>query len=90
MPVSVYYGKKFKKSFSLRIKSGSTLEARFLERLNMYCIGVSGPPVNAHKLTGKLGLHSFSVTGDIRVIFKPDFKLGVIELVDIGSHNQVY
>ena len=42
-----------------------------------------------HKLIGSLeGFRSFSITGDIRVVYRKDGA--EIELYDIGTHNQVY
>lgn len=47
------------------------------------------PSLKSHKLSGfKKGLRSFSLTGDMRVVFRIDGE--IIRLYDIGSHNQVY
>lgn len=45
--------------------------------------------LNDHALHGDLeGYRSFSVTGDIRVVYKIEGE--TIKLFDIGRHNQVY
>lgn len=47
------------------------------------------PSLKTHKLKGKLkDLYSCSRTHDLRLIFKP--ASGIIHLIDIGSHDEVY
>ncbi|MBI3486516.1 type II toxin-antitoxin system YafQ family toxin [Candidatus Daviesbacteria bacterium] len=47
------------------------------------------PTLKDHKLIGKkFGFRAFSVTGDIRVVYK--LINSDVWLYDIGSHNQVY
>jgi addiction module RelE/StbE family toxin len=47
------------------------------------------PLLKNHSLKGNLsGYKAFSITGDIRVIYKKE-KNKII-LYDIGAHNQVY
>ncbi len=46
--------------------------------------------LKTHKLSGRLkDLWSFSLSGDIRVIFDKIVK-EIIILVDIGSHSELY
>ena len=48
------------------------------------------PLLNDHALKGdQSGRRSFSITGDIRVIYRKMDESTVL-LLDIGSHNQVY
>jgi len=52
-------------------------------------ITLKNPSLRLHPLKGlRKGYYSFSVTGDIRIVFYI-FK-GDIYFVDIGTHNQVY
>jgi addiction module RelE/StbE family toxin len=81
--------KNFVKSFRLRITPHQNLVRRFNERMELFLSNSTDPVLHDHALGGNLkGKRSFSITGDIRVIYRilPD----QIILIDIGSHNQVY
>jgi len=55
----------------------------------LFMEGVRGEPLNDHSLIGQnKGVRSFSITADIRVIYRESDKY--YEFLDIGSHNQVY
>lgn len=44
-----------------------------------------------HALVGKLhGLRAFSVTGDMRIIFKEYNNYVLVIMLDIGTHSQIY
>lgn len=44
-----------------------------------------------HPLKGSMqGTRAFSVTGNLRVIFKEYEHYTLVLLVDVGTHNQVY
>ncbi len=79
---------QFRRSFHKRIRFNPKLYELFWERAELFFDGdthITKP----HALTGKMyGLHSFSVTSDIRVIYKkaPSHYI----FIDIGSHKQVY
>ena len=79
----------FRKNYQKRILPYKNLDKKFEERLKLFLLDPKSPELKDHKLIGSLsGLRSFSVTGDIRVVYR---KVGdAIELYDIGSHNQVY
>ncbi|MDO8609629.1 MAG: type II toxin-antitoxin system mRNA interferase toxin, RelE/StbE family [bacterium] len=50
---------------------------------------MQNPLLKDHKLIGSLnGLRAFSITGDVRVVYR--IEGDILELYDIGSHNQVY
>ncbi len=86
----VEFHSNFKKSYQKRIKNHSNLEKRFIQRLNLFKNDHSNPTLKNHKLTGSKNKYmSFSVTGDIRIIY---LKLSSNKalFLDIGSHNQVY
>ncbi|TRZ48514.1 hypothetical protein D4S03_09755 [bacterium] len=84
------YSKRFNKNFRKRIASNPKLASQFINRLQLLANDPSHPTLKLHKLTGKLNhLHSFSLTGDIRVLFEKISDKEIF-LYDIGSHNQVY
>jgi addiction module RelE/StbE family toxin len=81
--------KNFKKSFDKRVKTDQKLRQKFNERLDLFRSERMNPLLRDHALKGDmLGYRSFSVTGDVRVIYIETDEL--IVLVDIGTHNQVY
>lgn len=80
----------FDKNFKKRILGKTSLEAKFKERTTIFLLDRSNSILKDHKLQGKMaGLRSFSVTGDIRVIYIYISENEVL-FIDIGSHNQVY
>lgn len=81
--------KQFLKNYRKRIIPHPTIDHKFKERLKLYLLDPSNPILKDHQLTGKKkSFRSFSITGDIRVIYKIEAE--VIRLYDIGTHNQVY
>lgn len=84
--MKLLYSDRFKKSF---LKLQSKTQKAFVERLGLYQENPKHPILKVHPLHGNLvGLRAFSVTGNYRVIFR--HGLDYIELIDIGTHNQVY
>ncbi len=86
------YHKNFKKHFKLRIETDPSLDKKFRQWLELFLKNPMDQILKDHPLKGdKSGFRSFSISGDIRVVYK---KVKVdeeeIELYDIGSHNQVY
>ena len=83
------FTKIFKSHYSKRIKPNKNLDKRFEERFKLFLENQKNPLLRDHALGGKMkGFRSFSITGDIRVIYI--FQNNVTYFVDIGSHNQVY
>lgn len=83
------YLKKFLKNYQRRILPYPKLNKKLSERLDLFINNPSDPQLKHHQLTGKKkSFRSFSITGDIRVIYK--IESDVIRLYDIGTHNQVY
>lgn len=81
--------RKFEKHFKQRISSHPKLRSQFRKRLELFVSGELGYPLHDHALSGKLaGMRSFSVTGDIRVIYV-EFEDHIVFL-DVGTHSQVY
>ena len=82
--------KNFDRNFKKRIQSNHKLSSQFNKRLKLFSENPSNSLLKNHHLEGaKKDLFSFSITGDIRVIYKQVTPEEVI-FVDIGSHNQVY
>jgi len=87
--VEINYTKKFRKSYRQRIKKNKNLIRKFNDRLQIFLQDSDNPLLKDHKLAGaKKHLRAFSITGDIRVIYF--LKGNIVNLVDIGTHNQVY
>lgn len=83
------YLKSFKKRFNLRITPNVSLKKRYHERLKLFIENRENELLNDHALVGRLsGLRSFSITGDIRVVYY--IENNTAYFLDIGSHNQVY
>ncbi len=65
------------------------LSIQFEERLMLFMAGKRGRPLDDHPLTGNMiGRRSFSITGDIRVIYQETTEATIF--LDIGRHAQVY
>lgn len=85
----VDFDKTFIKHYKLRIQNQPKLSLQYDTRYRLFCSGARGKPLNDHQLGGnKLGLRSFSITSNIRVIYKETSDAYVF--LDVGTHNQVY
>lgn len=81
--------KQFAKQYKKRILGNSKLEVQFERRFALFYNGERGHPLNDHALTGNMaGKRSFSITGDVRVIYEE--TADAIIFLDIGTHAQVY
>ena len=81
---------KFDKNYEKRIRFNPKLDKRFSERISLFSQNPSHPTLDDHPLKGsKRFYRSFSITGDIRVVYYPISDKEAF-FVDIGSHNQVY
>lgn len=85
----IKYHRVFKKNFKKRIEPNKKLLNKFKQRLEIFVNNPSNKILKPHQLKGKRKSYwSFSITGDIRVIYKIEDE--IIKLYDIGTHNQVY
>lgn len=83
------YTKNFLKNYTRRISPNAKLVKRFKERLDLFIKDPANPILKDHKLLGaRKNLRSFSVTGDIRVIYLNEGE--TVYLIDVGIHAQVY
>lgn len=88
--MKVDYHKKFQKDYSKRVRSNRNIDRIFKEKLALFVENPNDPSLKDHALAGKLKhLRSFSITGDIRVIY---CRIGkdLVLFLDVGSHNQIY
>lgn len=80
----------FKKAYKKRVANNPKLVSRVEERLKLFRNNPGNPILEDHKLKGdKRRFRSFSITGNVRIVYFPASADRVI-LLDIGSHNQVY
>lgn len=69
--MQIKYHKEFIKNYKKRIVPNTKLVFRFQTQLGKFIRNPNDPSLKEHKLIGeKLGFRSFSVTGDIRVVYK--------------------
>lgn len=87
--MKILYHKEFQKNYKKRIAPNPKLNKRFAKQLEKLIKNPRDITLRNHRLIGKRNdFYAFSVTGDIRVIYK--IVNGNLWLYDIGSHNQVY
>ena len=87
--MKIQYHREFLKSYKKRVAPYPKLEKQFKLQLEKLLKDSNDPSLRDHKLIGKRkNFRSFSVTGDIRVIYV--IVDNNIWLYDIGSHSQVY
>lgn len=87
--MTIIYHRTFRKHYKTRIFPQRSLSNRFDERVKLFIQDRTNPVLADHALGGDYaGYRSFSITGDIRVIYQ-NIDDSVI-LIDVGSHNQLY
>ena len=87
--MQILYHKNVLKNYKKRIVSNEKLDLQFKSQLEKFLADPSDVTLKNHKLTGQMKTYwSFSVTGDVRVIYRK--VADDILLYDIGTHNQVY
>ena len=80
----------FKRAYKKRIANNPKLVSRVEERIKLFRLNPDDPVLQDHKLKGKKKyFRSFSISGNIRIVYFPASDVKVIFL-DIGSHPQVY
>lgn len=89
MAANPLFASTFRKHFVKRIASGPTLRKKFDARLSFFLVNPNHPLLHDHPLKGdQSGRRSFSITGDVRVIYRKTEN--TIMFLDIGTHNHVY
>lgn len=85
----IEYHKNFVKNYKKRVANNPSLNAKFAARIRLFQSNPQSPVLRNHKLVGKKENYwSFSITGDIRVVYR--LESDRVMLYDIGTHNQVY
>ncbi len=90
--MKVSFSSEFVKHFDKRIKSNPKFLNQFNRKYKLFVNDRCNPLLGDHALKGtKEGYRAFSITGDIRVIYKViEAKKMELRFYDIGTHNQVY
>ena len=85
----IIFSKSFTKHLEKICRISKNIEKRIEERINLFVRDRDNSILQDHQLKGKkLNLRSFSVKGDLRIIYFEDENYYYFE--DIGTHNQVY
>ncbi|MEK7144759.1 MAG: type II toxin-antitoxin system YafQ family toxin [Patescibacteria group bacterium] len=81
------HSRKFDKNFK---RLPNTLRQHFFERQDIFAEDRRHPLLRDHALQGKLiGYRSFSVTGDISVLYE-EINASTVRLINIGTHHELY
>lgn len=91
--MKILQSKKFKRKISKLISSNSQLQDKLFEVYKMFENDIANPKLKMHKLKGELeDCWSCSLTYGIRIIFTfTTYKNEkIIELLTVGSHDEVY
>lgn len=85
----------FKRAFKAIIKRQSDLRTKIESKLRLLADDPYNPILRTHKLKGKLsGAWACSVEYDCRIVFSfeqnPETLEEEINLIDIGTHDEVY
>jgi len=86
--MNIRFHKKFKKRYS---NLPAKLQLKVDEAIFEFVENPLNPILKNHKLSGRMkDIRAFSVTGDIRVIFREWEDYTEVLMLDVGTHNQVY
>lgn len=87
--MKIEYHHQFLKHFRKRILPYPQLKKKFEERLRLRLEYPQSIILKDHRLLGrKSEYRAFSITGDMRVVYK--IVGNVFRLYDVGTHSQVY
>jgi len=88
--MEIRYHARFLKHYRQRILRSIGLKRRFQERVEVFSSNPDNEILDDHPLKGKqLGMRAFSITGDVRVVYRW-LSGNLVQFLDVGSHNQVY
>lgn len=93
--INLVFSQSFKRAFKTTIKRQPELKSKIEAKLKLLADNPYNPILRTHKLKGKLsGAWAFSVEYNCRIIFNfeqnPETKDEEINLIDIGTHDEVY
>lgn len=84
----IRYHKKFIKRFN---RLTYKLQKKVSERIEEFKRNPNEQSLKNHALKGKMiGRKSFSITGDIRIIYEEHEDCTHVLMLDVGKHTQVY
>lgn len=87
--MKIEYHRQFLKHFRQRILPYPQLKKKFEERLRLRLEDPQSTILKDHRLLGrKSEYRAFSITGDMRVVYK--IEGNILRLYDVGTHSQVY
>ncbi len=87
--MKIAYHADFIKSYNRRFLNSPNIRQIFKTKLEIFIKDPKNDVLKDHQLKGKKHKYrSFSVTGDIRVVYY--LEKDTATLFDIGTHNQVY
>lgn len=83
---------KFSREFiKMSNKCPKNIRSKIRERLDLFKIDPYNPILNNHSLKGKYkDLRSINITGDWRVIYKPNKTHTIAMLLLVGTHSMLY
>ena len=82
---------KFTKNLNKRFANKPQIKEKLYERSQLFLTDPHAFELKDHQLQGeRKDYRAFSVTGDIRVVYKIEEDEETIKFYDIGTHNQVY
>ncbi len=89
--MEIAFSSSFKKKLKKKIKGDKALENKFWQYVKIFIKNPFNRKLRTHKLSGKLiGLWSFSIEFDLRIIFFFEENQTKAIFIDIGKHDQVY
>lgn len=87
----ITYNKSFLKAYEKITRSNLKIKTKIKEKIRLFSENPSSPILKDHALVGDMdSLRSFSITGDVRIIYSYNVKENTVIFLDIGTHNQVY
>lgn len=93
--INLVFSQSFKRAFKTTIKRQPELKSKIEAKLRLLADDPYNPILRTHKLKGKLsGTWAFFIEYNCRIIFNfepnPETKEEEINLIDIGTHDEVY
>lgn len=79
----------YSQSFAKKINRFSAKEKKIiLQKITLFWENPFNPSLKTHKLKGKLSnFWSFSISFELRIMFRFGKKSGEVEFIDIGTHE---
>ena len=88
--MEIRYHARFLKHYRQRILRSASLRQKLEEKVELFSDDPNNEVLQDHPLKGRqLGLRAFSITGDMRVVYRW-LRRDLVQFLDVGSHNQVY